>query len=222
MSQDRDAIPEPAEHDDLFVAFANTLELERGEPIDAIPDVDGLLAWLRGHGLLSRARPRSRDGAPAARRGRGRATARAVPPAPRPRSTPSRRRTSEERPLRHGAGARRQPHPSARASTTTSSRLDADRTRYGAGADRRPPRPGARHDRRRARPVPGRGGRGPAPRLRNEGCRYLFIDRSPPAAGAGATCAPAATRRRWPAIGRRAPRDLRGEAPPLPTQAAAD
>ena len=70
MSQDRDAIPEPAEHDDLFVAFANTLELDRGEPIDAIPDADALLAWLRAHGLLSDADAQQRRAACGAMRRR--------------------------------------------------------------------------------------------------------------------------------------------------------
>ncbi len=45
--------PEPSQQDDLFVDFANTLELSRGEPVEQLPDADSLLDWLRGAGLLS-------------------------------------------------------------------------------------------------------------------------------------------------------------------------
>lgn len=45
--------PEPANHDELFVEFANTLEFDRGKPTDALVDVDALLAWLRDHDLIS-------------------------------------------------------------------------------------------------------------------------------------------------------------------------
>jgi predicted RNA-binding Zn ribbon-like protein len=48
-----DAIIEPQRSDDLFVDFANTLAYERGEPVEHLADVDALLAWLRGHGLIS-------------------------------------------------------------------------------------------------------------------------------------------------------------------------
>jgi predicted RNA-binding Zn ribbon-like protein len=44
---------EPAETDELFVAFANTLSRTRGAPHDEIPDGDALLDWLRAHELLS-------------------------------------------------------------------------------------------------------------------------------------------------------------------------
>jgi predicted RNA-binding Zn ribbon-like protein len=44
---------EPSQRDELFVAFANTLEFSRGEPIEHIPDAEALLDWLRDAGLLS-------------------------------------------------------------------------------------------------------------------------------------------------------------------------
>lgn len=53
MRHSDERVPEPSEPDELFVAFANTLSYDRGEPVDAIPDSDALLAWLRGHDLLS-------------------------------------------------------------------------------------------------------------------------------------------------------------------------
>lgn len=48
-----DPQPEPAQPDELFVAFANTLTYDRGEPRDEVPDADSLLAWLRRHDLVS-------------------------------------------------------------------------------------------------------------------------------------------------------------------------
>ena len=45
--------PEPVHDDELFVRFANTLEFERGEPVESLSDADALLAWLRASGLLS-------------------------------------------------------------------------------------------------------------------------------------------------------------------------
>ncbi len=44
---------EPSAEDDLFVRFANTLELDRGEPVEHIPDLGTLLDWLHAQGLLS-------------------------------------------------------------------------------------------------------------------------------------------------------------------------
>ena len=64
----------PDEADDLFAAFANTLQRSRSRDTDHLPDVDALLTWLRGHGLISdRARAAEagrlhRDPAEAARR----------------------------------------------------------------------------------------------------------------------------------------------------------
>jgi predicted RNA-binding Zn ribbon-like protein len=45
--------PEPSQRDDLFVAFANTLEFSRGEPVEHVPDAEALLDWLHDGGLLS-------------------------------------------------------------------------------------------------------------------------------------------------------------------------
>ena len=52
---------EPRESDELFVAFANTLSHTRGLPKDDLPDGEGLLRWLRDHGLIS-ARGRATEG----------------------------------------------------------------------------------------------------------------------------------------------------------------
>jgi predicted RNA-binding Zn ribbon-like protein len=60
MSLNHHAIPEPGQSEELFVAFANTLEYERGVAVDHLPDVDALLGWLRDRGLLS-ARGRSAE-----------------------------------------------------------------------------------------------------------------------------------------------------------------
>ena len=49
----RETMQEPAETEELFVAFANTLSHTRGAAQDDIPDGDTLLAWLREHLLLS-------------------------------------------------------------------------------------------------------------------------------------------------------------------------
>ncbi|HEX2142316.1 MAG TPA: CGNR zinc finger domain-containing protein [Candidatus Limnocylindria bacterium] len=53
MSLIHEIPPEPQRSDELFVAFANTLHHERGAPVDDIGDLDALLAWLRDHHLLS-------------------------------------------------------------------------------------------------------------------------------------------------------------------------
>jgi hypothetical protein len=45
--------PEPAQEDELFVDFANTLEFTRGEPEEQLGDANALLGWLHGAGLLS-------------------------------------------------------------------------------------------------------------------------------------------------------------------------
>jgi predicted RNA-binding Zn ribbon-like protein len=48
-----ETIPEPEQEEELFVAFANTLEYTRGTPDEKLPDIDALLAWLRDRGLIS-------------------------------------------------------------------------------------------------------------------------------------------------------------------------
>jgi predicted RNA-binding Zn ribbon-like protein len=53
MTPNHEAPTEPANHDELFVEFANTLEFDRGEPTDVLVDVDALLDWLRNHDLIS-------------------------------------------------------------------------------------------------------------------------------------------------------------------------
>lgn len=55
-------IAEPDQEEDLFVAFANTLEYTRGEPEEKLPDVDALLEWLHRRGLIS-ARARAAEAA---------------------------------------------------------------------------------------------------------------------------------------------------------------
>lgn len=53
MSQHHDGIQEPDQEEELFVAFANTLEHTRGIPEEKLPHIDSLLAWLRDQELLS-------------------------------------------------------------------------------------------------------------------------------------------------------------------------
>jgi predicted RNA-binding Zn ribbon-like protein len=50
----KQAVPrEPEQEEELFVAFANTLSYSRGVPVEDLPDIDHLLAWLREQGLIS-------------------------------------------------------------------------------------------------------------------------------------------------------------------------
>ena len=58
----REPMAEPAETEELFVAFANTLSHTRGMAHDEIPDAEALLHWLRAHDLLS-SRGRATEGA---------------------------------------------------------------------------------------------------------------------------------------------------------------
>jgi predicted RNA-binding Zn ribbon-like protein len=53
MTENRVLLTEPDQADELFVEFGNTLEYERGQPVDTLPDVDALLAWLRERRLIS-------------------------------------------------------------------------------------------------------------------------------------------------------------------------
>src|SRR6266536_241588 len=46
-------LPEPDQGEELFITFGNTLEYEHGRPVDAVPDITSLLAWLREHRLVS-------------------------------------------------------------------------------------------------------------------------------------------------------------------------
>jgi len=53
MSTTHDHLAEPDSTAELFVEFANTLEYDRGEPVDEVPEIESLLAWLAAHDLLS-------------------------------------------------------------------------------------------------------------------------------------------------------------------------
>src|SRR4029077_18491100 len=72
--QNKVLLPEPDQADELFITFANTLEYEHGQPVDALPDLSSLLAWLReqrlisGRGLAAEAARLRRDADESARR----------------------------------------------------------------------------------------------------------------------------------------------------------
>jgi predicted RNA-binding Zn ribbon-like protein len=53
MASVHDLLPEPTDEEELFVAFANTLEFSKGEPQETLPDIEALLDWLAARGLLS-------------------------------------------------------------------------------------------------------------------------------------------------------------------------
>jgi predicted RNA-binding Zn ribbon-like protein len=53
MTIKHEMIAEPDQEEALFVGFANTLEYTRGEPDEQLPDIDALLDWLRERGLIS-------------------------------------------------------------------------------------------------------------------------------------------------------------------------
>ncbi|MEX0625011.1 MAG: CGNR zinc finger domain-containing protein [Chloroflexota bacterium] len=53
MALDGTAPNEPDQAEELFISFGNTLEYERGEPVDAVPDMSSLLTWLRERRLIS-------------------------------------------------------------------------------------------------------------------------------------------------------------------------
>jgi predicted RNA-binding Zn ribbon-like protein len=52
MTKTQDLLPEPHQPDELFVTFANTLEYTRGVPSDHVPEPRELLAWLKEQGLI--------------------------------------------------------------------------------------------------------------------------------------------------------------------------
>lgn len=74
MPQNTAPLPEPDQAEEFFISFANTLEYERGKPVDAVPDVTSLLDWLRerrllsGRGHAAEAARLRRDGEESARR----------------------------------------------------------------------------------------------------------------------------------------------------------
>jgi predicted RNA-binding Zn ribbon-like protein len=53
MSVRHQTVPEPLPTEELFVDFANTLAFDRGGPRDALPTIGALLAWLADHGVLT-------------------------------------------------------------------------------------------------------------------------------------------------------------------------
>jgi len=53
MVHEKAQVPEPDEREELFVEFANTLEFDHGKPVDAVPEIEALLAWLRERRLVS-------------------------------------------------------------------------------------------------------------------------------------------------------------------------
>jgi predicted RNA-binding Zn ribbon-like protein len=53
MPLDTATLPEPDQAEELFISFGNTLEYEHGQPVDAVPDISSLLAWLRERRLIS-------------------------------------------------------------------------------------------------------------------------------------------------------------------------
>lgn len=52
MTRTRDVLPEPASSD-LWVRFVNTLAFNAGRPTDRVADADALIGWLRAARLLS-------------------------------------------------------------------------------------------------------------------------------------------------------------------------
>ncbi len=172
----RELMPEPPS-DDLWVRYVNTLAFTHDQPTDFVPDTDALIAWLRKARLLSeRAAGAERaalrdDPAEAARRMERfehlRATLRAMAVEIVEDGQPSRANVRElHHILRHGL------HYHQR-------EMSAEGNEYGLA------RVGDRLDQARAT-IAGTladfVASGPTHRLRicaNDGCREVFIDRSP-------------------------------------------
>jgi len=53
MSETHSVLPEPDQVGELFITFANTLEFTRSRPVEHLPDTDALLACLRERRLIS-------------------------------------------------------------------------------------------------------------------------------------------------------------------------
>ena len=74
MPQNTAPLPEPDQAEELFISFGNTLEYEHGRPVDHVPDVTSLLAWLlerrllSGRGMAAEASRLRRDGGESVRR----------------------------------------------------------------------------------------------------------------------------------------------------------
>ena len=200
MPQNNAPLPEPDQAEELFISFANTLEYDRGQAVDSVPDVTALLAWLRerrllsGRGLAAEAARLRRDSEESC------ATGRALP-------TPARCAARHRR----GGGRERPPDHSASCATSTTSFATGCTTTRSSGTptERATPSPrSATGSTRRVPPSPARW-RSSWPMTRPRGCGSAPTPAAAtcsstdprPDADAGATCAPAATRPRSPAIG---------------------
>jgi predicted RNA-binding Zn ribbon-like protein len=53
MTHTHSVLPEPDQAGELFISFGNTLEFSRNRAIEHLPDADALLAWLRERKLIS-------------------------------------------------------------------------------------------------------------------------------------------------------------------------
>ncbi|TMB82626.1 MAG: hypothetical protein E6J39_08325 [Chloroflexi bacterium] len=53
MMNTQDLLPEPPQSDELFVTFANTLAYTRGVASDLVAEPEALLGWLKENGLIS-------------------------------------------------------------------------------------------------------------------------------------------------------------------------
>jgi predicted RNA-binding Zn ribbon-like protein len=183
MPMTQETQSEPMQEDELFVRFVNTLELSRGEPVEHLTDTDRLLAWLHDEGLVS-GRGRSaeagrlhRDPPEAARRlqrfQRLRDVLRAATRDLVERGDVSAGHLGElNHILRHGLHYHQLRHDGGRTRFTVSQigdRLDQARATIAGSFAHFLAEQGA--DRLRI--------------CDNDGCRYVFIDRSP------------AGRRRW-------------------------
>lgn len=177
MTTHPDPMPEPQARDELFVTFANTLRWDRDVEHDELRDTEALITWLRGHGLVSErgrtaelARLR-RDPAEGARRLERFRHLRALTHAVAGRTSVGQPPTAAQlrdlnHILRHGLHYHQLRLDRERAHYTfaqVGDRLDQARATIAAGlaqflADEDP-------ERLRA--------------CANEGCRYLFVDRSP-------------------------------------------
>lgn len=177
ISQTQAVLPEPDQAEELFISFANTLEFSHGKPEEHLPDAPALLAWLRerklisGRGLAAEAGRLRRDAGEADRRLERyrhlRELVHAIAAETNDRGHPTQEQVRLlNHILRHGLHYHQL-------------EMDPDGTRYAFA------QVGDRLDQARATIASSLAQflADDAPsRLRvcaNEGCRYLFIDRSP-------------------------------------------
>jgi predicted RNA-binding Zn ribbon-like protein len=183
MPDDFEPTAEATREEELFVRFANTFQLERGEPVERLPDVDALLGWLRDADLIS-------NRARAAEAGR----LRRAPEEAERRLQRFRRLRDVLRSIARDIGDHGTPGPAHLGELNHILRhgLHYHQLRHAAGGTTYSvAQVGDRLDQARAA-IAGSFAHflaaGGADRLRicaNDGCRYLFVDRSP------------AGRRRW-------------------------